>query len=404
MHMQNRKTIVSVIGTRPEVIKMAPVIRELERHATRFRSIVVCTEQHRELLDQAMSAFHLRADVELDLMKESQSLAVFAARALNALSAVFEELQPDMVLVQGDTMTMVTAALAAYYQRILVGHVEAGLRSFDRDNPFPEEINRRLAGVVADLHFAPTEGARANLLAGGTPPDHVIVTGNTIVDALHSVRSDSRWDSPELAEVAALPGRMILVTAHRRENHGVRMHAICLAVMMIARSHPDVRVVWPVHPNPEVIDVTEELLTDLDRVHLVPAATYGDMLRLMKRSYLILSDSGGIQEEAPSFRKPLLILRDVTERPEVVEVGAARLVGTQIDSILDEVHRLLTDQVAYECMRASPNPFGDGHAARRIVAAIARRLHDAEYHDYTTEPVPLLHLPRTSGERHAFPE
>lgn len=398
--MPNRKTIVTIIGTRPEAIKMAPVVRELERHPTRFRSIVVCTEQHRELLGQAMAAFNLRADIHLDLMEAGQGLAEFAARSLTAVSGVLDELRPDMVLVQGDTTTMLTAALAAFYKQILVGHVEAGLRSFDRNNPFPEESNRRMAEVLVDLHFAPTETARRNLLATGVPVGQVFVTGNTIVDALHLMRADPAWDNPELDEIASSPGRIILVTAHRRENHGIRMHEICLALLALVRTYEDVRVVWPVHPNPEVVAVTHEMLSDVARIHLVPAATYGDILRLMRRSYLIMSDSGGIQEEAPSLRKPLLVLREVTERPEGVNVGAARLVGTDVDRILHEVGRLLTDEAEYERMRSAPNPFGDGHAARRIVAAISARLHEADYVDYATDPVPVL--PRNSGESPKF--
>ena len=396
--MPNRKTIVSIIGTRPEAIKMAPVVRELERHPARFRSVVVCTEQHRELLDQAMAAFSLHADVELDLMEASQGLVQFAARSLNALSAVLDELRPDMVLVQGDTTTMVTAALAAYYKRILVGHVEAGLRSFDRDNPFPEEINRRLAGILADLHFAPTETARRNLLAMGVPAEQVLVTGNTIVDALHSIHPGPVYDNPALDEIAARPGRMIVVTAHRRENHGNGMYAICLALLALVRTYEDLGIVWPVHPNPEVVSVAYEVLSGVPRIHLVPPATYGDIIRLMKRSYLILSDSGGIQEEATSLGKPLLVLREVTERPEVVEVGAARLVGTNVETILEEVDCLFSDRAAYDRMRTAPNPFGDGHAARRIVAAISKRLHEADYVDYATDPVPVLRMPRISGE------
>ncbi|MDB4917235.1 MAG: UDP-N-acetylglucosamine 2-epimerase [Gemmatimonadetes bacterium] len=392
--MSNRKTIVSIMGTRPEVIKMAPVVRELERHSSRFRSIVLCTGQHRELLQQALHAFDIKADVELDLMEDNQGLAEFAARSLTAVSEVLDDIHPDMVLVQGDTTTMVTSALAAFYKRIAVGHVEAGLRSFDRANPFPEEINRCLAANLADLHFAPTEAARRNLISMGVPADHVLVTGNTIVDALHSVKPARDYDNPELGAIASMPERIILVTAHRRENHGVRMQAICRALLAIVSAHPDVRIVWPVHPNPQVVAIADELLSCVDRIHLVPPTTYGDILRLMKRSYVIMSDSGGIQEEAPSLRKPLLVLREVTERPEGVEVGAARLVGTDVETILNEIGWLLTDEEAYERMRSAPNPFGDGHAARRIVSAISKRLHLSDHLDYAADPVPMLAIPR----------
>ena len=396
--MLNRKTIVTILGTRPEAIKMAPVIRELERHPSRFRSLVVTTQQHRELLEQAMVAFSLRSDRELDLMEPGQELGEFASRSLKAVSDALDELRPDMVLVQGDTTTVLTAALAAFYQRILVGHVEAGLRSFDRRNPFPEEINRRMAAVLADIHFAPTETSKRNLLAMGIEPHDIYVTGNTIVDALHSVRPGPAYDDRAIGEAAALAGRMILVTAHRRENHGVPMHSICLALLALVQCYEDLHIVWPVHPNPHVLSVAEEVLSHEPRIHLVRPTTYGDMIRLMKRCDLILSDSGGIQEEAPSLHKPLLILREVTERPEVVEVGAARLVGTGLETILEEVDGLFNDKAAYERMRSAPNPFGDGHAARRIVAAISKRLHEADYVDYAMDPVPALRAPRISGE------
>ncbi len=316
-------------------------------------------------------------------------------------SGVLADVRPDMVLVQGDTTTVVTAALAAFYQRILVGHVEAGLRSFDRGNPFPEEINRRVAGVLADLHFAPTEAARQNLLALGVPSAEVVLTGNTIVDALHSMRPGPIYDDPALGEIAALPGRAILVTAHRRENHGRRMHAICLAMIELTRRYDDLQIIWPVHPNPNVRQVVESALTGMPRIHLVAPTTYPDIIRLMKRSYLIMSDSGGIQEEAPSLGKPLLVLRDVTERTEVIEAGAARLVGASVETILEEVDRLFTNPAAYDLMRSVPNPYGDGHAARRIVAAMSRRLHDADYVDYAFDPVPKLTIPKISGENQA---
>ena len=332
------------------------------------------TEQHRELLDQAMAAFDLKADVHLGLMEENQGLSRFAARSLAAVSDALEEVKPDMVLVQGDTTTVFTGALAAFYQRIPVGHVEAGLRSNDRANPFPEEVNRRLATVLADLHFAPTDRARRNLLANGVDESCIFVTGNTIVDALQMMEPSARYDSPELETITSGEGRIIMVTAHRRENHGRRLRDICRAVREIVRTHGEVSIVWPVHLNPQVVAVTQELLGDEPRVHLVAPATYGDALRLMRRSTLLLSDSGGVQEEAPSMHRPLLVLREVTERPEVVEVGAARIVGTNPAVIAREVHRLLTDEAAHAAMSSAPNPFGDGHAAGRIVVAIGRRL------------------------------
>lgn len=377
-YMPSRRTILTIIGTRPEAIKMAPVLKEIERHSSRFRSVLMTTEQHRELLDQAMTAFGLRADIHLGLMEADQGLSRFATRSLAAASEVLDEMRPDMVLVQGDTTTVFTAALAAFYARIPVGHVEAGLRSHDRANPYPEEVNRRLTTVLADLHFAPTERARLNLLATRVPDDHIFVTGNTIVDALQMMRPDPAYDSAELDRIAAQPGRIIFVTAHRRENHGQHLHDICRAVAEIVHRYEDVRIVWPVHLNPHVISVTTEMLANEPRVHLVAPATYGDTLRLMRRAYLLLSDSGGVQEEAPSMHRPLLVLREVTERPEVIEVGAAKLVGTDPRTIVGEVHRLLSDADAYRAMASAPNPFGDGHAARRIVAAIGRHFGFAE--------------------------
>lgn len=385
--MSSRKTVLTIIGTRPEAIKMAPVIRELERHPSRFRSVLMTTEQHRELLDQAMAAFGLCADIHLGLMEADQGLSRFAARSLAAVSDALEELKPDMVLVQGDTTTVFTAALAAFYRHIPVGHVEAGLRSHDRENPFPEEANRRLATVLADLHFAPTARARRNLLASDVRDDRIFVTGNTIVDALQMILPSPAYDSAELESIASRAGRMIFVTAHRRENHGPHLRDICQAIIQIVRNYDDVIVVWPVHLNPHVVSVTTELLGHEPHVHLVPPATYGDALRLMHRSTLLLSDSGGVQEEAPSMHRPLLVLREVTERPEVIEVGAARLVGTDPHRIVREVHRLLSDDDAYSAMASAPNPFGDGHASRRIVSAIGHRLGLPDEEHSATDPV-----------------
>jgi UDP-N-acetylglucosamine 2-epimerase (non-hydrolysing) len=372
--MKNRRTIATILGTRPEVIKLAPVIKELSRRAELFDPILITTAQHREMLDQLLSAFQLQPDFDLDLMQSNQALGEFASRSLSALSNLLGKLKPDVVLIQGDTTTMMTAALASFYQRIPVGHVEAGLRSFDRANPFPEEINRRIAGCLADFHFAPTERARRNLLAENIPDDRIFVTGNTVVDALNSISLGEVFDDEKLANIDFTGKRLLLVTAHRRESHGGPLKSICSAIKRLAESFSDVCVVYPVHLNPNVLSTVYEELGKIPRVHLVEPVSYIDLLRLMKRCYFILSDSGGIQEEAPSFHKPILVLREVTERPEVIEVNAGRLVGTDESRIVEAATKLLTDSPAYEAMSATANPFGDGHAAERIVQILADRL------------------------------
>lgn len=372
--MKKLLKMVTVVGTRPEGIKLAPVVHALRRRKDLFDHTFVSTAQHREMLDHVLEAFDLKPDIDLKLMQPDQRLAHFASRALAQLSDLFADLAPDVVLVQGDTTTVMTAGLAAFYQRVKVGHVEAGLRSFDRQNPFPEEINRRIAGVVADFHFAPTEGAKANLLREGVPPASVFVTGNTIVDALHSIRLDGGFESKELAGIPLANRRMLLVTAHRRENHGPPLLAICSALKALVAKFPDIEVVYPVHLNPHVRGPVREALGTTPRVHLIEPASYGDLLRLMQRCHIILTDSGGIQEEAPSFHRPVLVLREVTERPEVIEAGAGRIVGTDQARIVGETSRLLEDAHAYQAMSSVPNPFGDGHAAERIVEILAKHL------------------------------
>jgi UDP-N-acetylglucosamine 2-epimerase (non-hydrolysing) len=370
----NRRRIMTIMGTRPEGIKMAPVIRELRRRSEQFEAVVVATGQHREMLGQVLAAFDIQPQIDLALMQHNQALAAFASRAIAALSNLYAEMKPDAVLVQGDTTTVMSAALAAFYHRIKVGHVEAGLRSFDRQNPFPEEINRRVAGCVADLHFAPTERAKQNLLREGVPPGSVFVTGNTIVDALQSIRLEGEFENRSLDAVAVSGRRIILVTAHRRENHGPPLAAICDALRTLVAKFKDIEVVYPVHLNPSVRGPVFDSLGSTPRIHLVDPVSYGDLLRLMQRCHLILTDSGGIQEEAPSFHKPVLVLRDVTERPEVIEVGAGKIVGTNRDRIVAETSRLLSDPAAYQAMSSTANPFGDGRAAERIVDALAKAL------------------------------
>lgn len=352
---------------------MAPVIQALARRPAVFDHLVVTTAQHREMLDQALAAFAITPDIDLSLMQPDQELAGFASRALTAVSGMLADLRPDLVLVQGDTTTVMVTALAAFYRHVPVGHVEAGLRSFDPENPFPEEINRRLTACLANLHFAPTDRARQNLVREGVSPDRVIVTGNTIVDALQSMPIDDLFDHDGLRRVDVTARRMLLVTAHRRENHGAPLRSICRALATLTARFADVEVVYPVHMNPSVRDVVVDELGRTPKVHLTEPVSYPDLLRLMRRAHFILTDSGGIQEEAASFGKPVLVLRAVTERPELVEAGGARVVGTDAIDIVAEATRLLTDQAAHHAMSVIDNPFGDGHAAERIVSVLAER-------------------------------
>lgn len=361
-----------VLGTRPEAIKMAPVVRALARRSDCFEPLVIATSQHREMLAQAMAAMELQPDVDLGLTHANHTLAEFTAHALLSLTQCLADMRPDLLLVQGDTSTVVSAALAAFYQGIPIGHVEAGLRSGDMHRPFPEEANRRIASIVTDLHFAPTTLARDNLLREGIPAGDIYVTGNTVVDALAGVSPRVHFDDPALEQVD-WNRRILLVTVHRRENLGDALHDLCDAFRRILALHPDAGIVFPVHLNPRVREVVYAELRDVPRVHLLEPVTYPDLLEVMRRSHLILSDSGGIQEEAPSLRKPILILRGVTERPEVVDAGFGRLVGTDPELVVAEASILLSDQAAWQRMVSGPNPFGDGRAAERIVDIIARR-------------------------------
>jgi UDP-N-acetylglucosamine 2-epimerase (non-hydrolysing) len=363
--------VAVVVGTRPEAIKMAPVVRALAERSA-LKPVVISTGQHRELLAQALSEAGIQADITLDLMVPNQSPSEFAARCLDALSPVFVREQFDAVLVQGDTTTVVAAGLAATWAHIPVGHVEAGLRSFDLQHPFPEEMHRRLLGSFATWHFAPTFRSRRNLLDEGVHPDRIFTTGNTIVDALKSVDLTGAFDDVSLQHLPS--GRMITVTAHRRENHGAPLLEIASAIRTLSADFPDLVFVLPMHPNPNVRAVLRDAFSDSPRVHLIEPVGYRDMLRLLERSTLILTDSGGIQEEAPSLGTPVLIMRTVTERPEVVSSGAGKLVGTHADVIVDETTRLLTDDVARRMMERAPNPFGDGLASERIADILELRL------------------------------
>jgi UDP-N-acetylglucosamine 2-epimerase (non-hydrolysing) len=361
--------VLSVFGTRPEAIKMAPVVRALEAAPERFESLVCLSAQHRDMLDQIIRAFRLEVQYDLDLMRPGQSPCDVASGVLAAMPKVFAQARPDIVLVQGDTTTTAATSMAAFMNGIPVGHVEAGLRTDDIRQPFPEEMNRRLATLVSTLHFAPTERARDALLREGVPAAQVRVTGNTVIDALLScVRADYRFERPELA--ALRPGRMILVTLHRRESFGEPMRSVCQALKTIAAQHPDLQFVLPVHPNPRVKEIVEPELRSHPQFVLTAPLDYLDFIHAMARSYLIVTDSGGVQEEAPALDRPVLVTREVTERPEGVQAGAARLVGTDAGRIVQAAEELLDDPAAYARMAAARNPYGDGRATERIIEAL----------------------------------
>ena len=368
--VHRRPRVMVLFGTRPEAIKLAPVIRELARHAERLETRVVVTAQHRQMLDQVLALFHLHPDHDLDVMRPGQDLFDVTARVLTGLKGILEQDQPDLLLVQGDTTSVFVGALAAFYSRAAVGHVEAGLRTHDKFSPFPEEMNRKLATALADLHFAPTETARRHLAAEGVPAGSIFVTGNTVIDALlATVRPDYRFDHPALSCLDPAR-RLVLVTAHRRESFGQPFRNVCLGLARLAAAFEDLQIVYPVHMNPNILGPARELLGDVPRVLLVEPLEYEPFVQLMNRSTLVLTDSGGIQEEAPSLGKPVLVMRDNTERPEAVEAGTVRLVGTDPDRIVSEASRLLTDPAAYQAMARAVNPYGDGHASERIVERV----------------------------------
>jgi UDP-N-acetylglucosamine 2-epimerase (non-hydrolysing) len=355
--------IVAVVGTRPDAVKMAPVVKLLQEDPD-FRPILVATAQHREMLDQVLRLFDLRPDVDLDVMRPRQTLTEVTSRTLEGLDRVLSHTRPALVLVQGDAAPCFCGALAAYYHRIPVGHVEAGLRTRDKYRPFPEELYRRMTAALADLHFAPTPWARDNLLREGFDPASVFVTGNTVIDALQAVAPHVRPDGlPELDPNR----RLVLVTAHRRENWGEPLRRVCEAVRELVGRFPDVEVVFSVHRNPAVREVVLPALQGLPRVHLVDPPDYGPFVYLQRRAYLILTDSGGVQEEAPGLGTPVLVLRETTERPEGVAAGVVRLVGTDRERVVAEAARLLEDPQARQAMATATNPYGDGRAAQRIV-------------------------------------
>jgi UDP-N-acetylglucosamine 2-epimerase (non-hydrolysing) len=365
--------VLSVFGTRPEAVKMAPVVQELARTPSVI-SLVCVTAQHRQMLDQVLNLFKITPDVDLDLMQPNQSLAEVTAAVFTFLDPVLADIKPDWVLVQGDTTTVMATSLLAYYHRIRVGHVEAGLRTGDKWQPFPEEINRRVAGTVADLHFAPTEWSRQNLLRENVPDEKIIVTGNPVIDALRSVA-----DMPDPPVVLELEGRLglhenrrlVLITAHRRENFGEPFINICSAILRLANDYGErVQFIYPVHLNPNVQEPVYRLLGDVPNITLLPPLDYLPLVHLIKRATLVLTDSGGIQEEAPGLGVPVLVMREVTERPEGVEAGTVRLVGTDPERIYTQSRHLLDDPAAHAKMARAVNPYGDGHAAPRIVRAI----------------------------------
>jgi UDP-N-acetylglucosamine 2-epimerase len=376
------KRIGIVLGTRPDAIKMAPVVFELQKRSSEFEPVVISTGQHRQMLHQVLQVFGVSADLELDVMSHNQTLSSLTCRILTAMDSLLTENPLDALLVQGDTTTAFAAALAAFYKKVPVGHVEAGLRSRDLFQPWPEEANRKLAAVVTRLHFAPTPLSRENLLAEAVPASDVVVTGNTIVDSVEKLQRMRIIDHPLPDAVPGDGAPFVLVTSHRRESWGVELENICKAILELVQSFPHIRVIYPVHLNPNVGNTVQALLGNRDRIHLIPPVDYFQFLSLLRRCYLVLTDSGGVQEEAPIFHKPVLVLRNVTERPEASLLGLAKIVGTSHEAIVREASRLLSNEFAYQTMAAGDCPYGDGQAAPRIATALSRWLEGE---------VPVLH-------------
>ncbi|MFR5944887.1 MAG: non-hydrolyzing UDP-N-acetylglucosamine 2-epimerase [Megamonas funiformis] len=363
--------VMTVFGTRPEAIKMAPVVLELKKYPDLITPIVAVTAQHRDMLDQVLNLFNIKPDYDLNIMAQGQTLFDITTKAMNGLNEVLSKEKPDIVLVHGDTTTTFAGALAAYYHETAVGHVEAGLRTYNKYSPFPEEMNRKLTGAIADLHFAPTGTASGNLKAEGTKEDKIFVTGNTVIDALHkTVTDDFKFDDEKLANIDYENKRIILVTTHRRENLGEPMRHVYKALKDIVNEFDDVEIVFPVHKNPKVREVVNEELGNIKAVHLIDPLDYEPFANLMHRAFLVLTDSGGIQEEAPSLGKPVLVLRDTTERPEAVKAGTVKLIGTERQKVYEETKYLLTDHDEYQRMANTCNPYGDGKASKRIIEAI----------------------------------
>lgn len=366
----SRIKILSIFGTRPEAVKMAPLVKELKSR-DEIESIVCVTAQHREMLDQVLDVFSIKPDYDLNIMKERQSLSGITSRVLQGLEEVLINVKPDMILVHGDTTTTFAGSLAAYYNKIQIGHVEAGLRTFDKYFPFPEEINRRLTGVMADIHFAPTQTSKNNLLNEGIKNEDIFITGNTAIDAMAStVNKNYKFETPELNDIDFKNKKIIMVTAHRRENWGKPLNNICSALRKVAKKYKDVEIVYLVHMNPVVREIAFDILGDTDGVHLLPPLNILETHNLMDRSYMVLTDSGGIQEEGPHLGKPVLVMRDVTERPEAVEAGTVKVIGTDMDNIFNEACSLIENRNLYGSMANAVNPYGDGNASSRIADAI----------------------------------
>ncbi|NLK94340.1 MAG: UDP-N-acetylglucosamine 2-epimerase (non-hydrolyzing) [Clostridiales bacterium] len=366
------KKIITIFGTRPEAIKMAPLVKELEK-TEGIESKVCVTAQHREMLDQVLDYFEITPDFDLNIMQTKQTLTGVTNKVLEGLEEVFIKEKPDMILVHGDTTTTFAGALAAFYQQIKVGHVEAGLRTFDKYFPFPEEMNRKLTGALADLHFAPTKVSKENLLREGVKEESIFVTGNTVIDAMrHTVKEDYNFSHEELNHIDFKNKKVIMITAHRRENWGEGINNICTALNKIVEENEDVELIYLVHLNPVVKDVVYRELGNKERIHLLPPLDTNETHNLMNKCFMVMTDSGGLQEEAPHLGKPVLVLRDVTERPEAVAYGTVKLVGTDVDKVVNEANNLLRNKDAYERMSKSINPYGDGKASERITKAILR--------------------------------
>jgi len=365
------KKIICIFGTRPEAIKMAPVLRELKNKKSLFKTVVVVTAQHRQMLDQVLRLFNLRSDYDLNIMQESQSPYYITTSSLSRLEEVIKRENPDFILVQGDTTTTFAAALASFYQKVPVGHIEAGLRSYDRFNPYPEEVNRLLTDALCDLHFAPTPTAKRNLLKENIKKESIFVTGNTVIDALYlALNKPHRFRNSVLKRIDFTKKRIILLTAHRRENWGIPLENICLSTKKLIQKYDDLEIVYPVHLNPNVKNVVYKILKNSPRIHLIKPLDYLDFVNLLNKCFLVLTDSGGLQEEAPSLGKPVLVLREVTERPEGVKAGTVKVVGLSKERIFRETCKLLDNKRMYERMAKSVNPYGDGKASKRIVNAI----------------------------------
>ncbi|AEH46329.1 non-hydrolyzing UDP-N-acetylglucosamine 2-epimerase [Parageobacillus thermoglucosidasius] len=365
--MADKIKVMTIFGTRPEAIKMAPLVLELKKHPELIEPIVTVTAQHRQMLDQVLEIFNIKPDYDLNIMKDRQTLSEITIRSLAGLDDVMKKVKPDLVLVHGDTTTTFVASLAAFYNQIAVGHVEAGLRTWNKYSPFPEEMNRQLTGVIADLHFAPTKKAYENLIRENKKPDSIFITGNTAIDALKTTVTDN-YKHDILEKIG--DDRMILLTAHRRENLGESMRNMFRAIKRIVQEHEDVQVVYPVHLNPAVREVADEILGNDPRIHLIEPLGVFDFHNLAARAFLILTDSGGVQEEAPSLGVPVLVLRDTTERPEGIEAGTLKLAGTNEETIYSMARELLNNRSEYEKMAKASNPYGDGQASKRIVQAI----------------------------------